>query len=115
MNDLTMSGVLDPASKGIVENLVGDAKTDLMVPLGAVEGPLEPGLANTAAVDWCTEVSNARHSEICAVPAERLAQTELGLLKALPSLRPSIGRRETRTVDELSTIRFANARYSVPK
>lgn len=105
----------DPASKGIVENLVGYAKTDLMVPLGAVEGPLGPGLANTAAVDWCTEVSNSRHSEICAVPAERLAQTELGLLKALPSLRPSIGRRETRTVDELSTIRFANARYSVPK
>ena len=105
----------DPASKGIVENLVGYAKTDLMVPLGALEGPLEPGLANTAAVGWCTEVNNARHSEICAVPAERLAETELALLKALPSLRPSIGRRETRKVDKLSTIRFAGARYSVPK
>ncbi len=105
----------DPASKGIVENLVGYAKTDLMVPLGVIEGPLEPRAVNTAAVGWCTEVNAVRHSEICAVPAERLAQTELGLLKALPSLRPSIGRREIRKVDKLSTVRFASARYSVPK
>jgi hypothetical protein len=105
----------DPASKGIVENLVGYAKTDLMVPLGALEGRLDPQAANVAAVAWCAEVNNTRHSEICAVPAERLAQAELALLGALPSLRPSIGRRETRKVDKLSTVRFANARYSVPK
>ena len=105
----------DPASKGIVENLVGYAKTDLMVPLGALEGPLQPSLANVAAAGWCAQVNAVRHSEICAVPADRLAQTELVLLKALPSLRPSIGRRETRKVDKLSTVRFANARYSVPK
>ena len=30
-------------------------------------------------------------------------------------LRPSIGRRETRKIDKLSTVRFASARYSVPK
>lgn len=30
-------------------------------------------------------------------------------------LWPSIGRRETRQVDKLSTVRFASARYSVPK
>lgn len=65
--------------------------------------------ARSAQVNACT------HSEICAVPAERLAQTELALLGALPSLRPSIGRREMRKVDKLSTLRFAGARYSVPK
>ena len=109
----------DPASKGIVENLVGYAKTDLMVGLGV----LEPSTAeaarvvssNVAAKAWCTEVNAARHSETCAVPTERLASTELALLGALPSLRPSIGRRETRKVDKLSTVRFASARYSVPK
>ena len=105
----------DPASKGIVENLVGYAKTDLMVPLGAQDNGLGLAEANTAAAVWCTEVNNSRHSEIAAVPAQRFAESESGLLAALPSLRPSIGRRETRKVDKLSTVRFASARYSVPK
>jgi transposase len=105
----------DPASKGIVENLVGYAKTDLMVPLQASHGGLDLAAANAAAVPWCAEVNNSRHSEIAAVPAQRFAESEAVLLGALPSLRPSIGRRETRKVDKLSTIRFASARYSVPK
>ena len=47
------------------------------------------------------------------MPAERL-EIERGLLRALPSLRPRIGRVELRTVDKLSTVRVASARYSVP-
>jgi hypothetical protein len=101
----------DPESKGMVENLVGYAKTDLMVP----QGPLEDlGAANIAAAAWCVEVNAAVHSEICAVPAERLA-TEVELLAALPSLRPEFGAKPTtRKVDKLSCIRFASGRYSVP-
>ena len=54
------------------------------------------------------------HSEICAVPAERL-EAERELLAALPSLRPAIGAaRLTRKVDRLSCVRFGSARYSVP-
>jgi hypothetical protein len=100
----------DPESKGIVENLVGYAKSDLMV----AQAPF-PGLAaaNTAATGWCAEVNGAVHSEICAVPAERLI-IERELLAPLPSLRASIGRMVTRKVDRLSCIRFASARYSVP-
>ena len=59
----------DPESKGIVENLVGYAKSDLMVPQ-APFGDL--AAANAAAAAWCAEVNGAVHSEICAVPAERL-------------------------------------------
>ena len=55
----------DPESKGIVENLVGYAKRDLMVPQ-APFGDL--AAANAAAVAWCAEVNGAVHSEICAVP-----------------------------------------------
>ena len=66
----------DPESKGIVENLVGYAKTDLMVPQ-APFGDL--AAANAAAAAWCAEVNGAVHSEICAVPAERLV-TERELL-----------------------------------
>jgi len=104
----------DPESKGIVENLVNYAKHDLMIPMKALQGPLELAQANEAAAAWCAEVNSARHSEICAVPAQRLAEVEASLLAALPSLRATIGRRELRKVDKLSCVRFGSARYSVP-
>ncbi|MGH3190903.1 MAG: IS21 family transposase, partial [Streptosporangiaceae bacterium] len=100
----------DPESKGIVENLVGYAKSDLIVPQ-APFGDLAAG--NAAAAAWCAEVNGAVHSEICAVPAERLV-IERELLAPLPSLRAGIGRQVTRKVDRLSCVRFASARYSVP-
>ena len=60
----------DPESKGMVEHLVGYAKQDLMVP----QQPFDDlGTANRAAAAWCSEVNDAAHSEICAVPADRLA------------------------------------------
>ena len=78
-------------------------------------GPQPPKLAvaNTAADGWCEEVDDARHSEIAAVPAQRLAEVELALLGDLPSLTPSGllgGRRELRKVDKLSCVRFGIAR-----
>ncbi|MFC4113993.1 IS21 family transposase [Nonomuraea zeae] len=101
----------DPESKGIVENLVGYAKGDLVVP----QAPFDDLIAaNVAARQWCAEVNTVTHSEICAIPAERLAN-ERELLTALPSLRPVIGKAPvTRKVDRLSCVRFGSARYSVP-
>jgi hypothetical protein len=105
----------DPESKGIVENLVGYAKTDLMIPgLGGSGDPFtDLTAANAAAAVWCVEVNAAVHSEICAVPAERLI-IERELLAPLPSLRAGIGKVVTRKVDRLSCVRFGSARYSVP-
>jgi hypothetical protein len=100
----------DPESKGIVENLVGYAKTDLMIPSAPFD---DLAAANAAAAAWCIEVNAVMHSEIHAVPAERLV-TERELLAPLPSLRASIGRLVTRKVDRLSCVRFGSARYSVP-
>jgi hypothetical protein len=100
----------DPESKGIVENLVGYAKADLMVPQ-APFGDLSA--ANAAARSWCADVNGAVHSEICSVPAERLV-TERELLGPLPSLRASIGKVTSRKVDRLSCVRVGSARYSVP-
>jgi transposase len=101
----------DPQSKGIVENLVGYAKRDLMIP----QAPFtDMAAGNAAAVAWCAEVNGVAHSEICAVPAERLA-SERELLGPLPSLRPVIGKPgAARKVDRLSCVRFGSARYSVP-
>jgi transposase len=62
----------DPESKGIVENLVGYAKRDLLVPLTMSGRAPDLAAANDAARAWCAEVNAAVHSEICAVPAERL-------------------------------------------
>ncbi len=53
------------------------------------------------------------HSEIAAVPAERL-EIERPLMGALPSLRAGIGKVVVRKVDRLSCVRFGSARYSVP-
>jgi transposase len=100
----------DPESKGMVEHLVGYAKTDLLIGLGPF-ADLEH--ANAAASTWCAEVNVRLHSETVAVPGERLA-TERTLLGSLPGLRPTIGPVEIRTVDTLRTVRFRSARYSVP-
>lgn len=110
----------DPASKGIVENLVGYAKDDLMTPLGLLTedgaslARADLGQVNQAAAAWCSQVNARVHTEICAVPDQRLEQ-ERSLLAGLPSLRPVFGPPPiTRRVDKLSCIRYGSARYSVP-
>ncbi len=117
----------DPESKGVVEALVRYGKDDLALPLlldhagtggdltvGAARVLANLNAANRHATDWCAEVNAAVHSEIAAVPDQRLA-TEAPLLTELPSLRPVIGPAPaTRKVDKLSTIRLGSARYSVP-
>ena len=123
----------DPQSKGIVENLVGYGKEDLLRPLllehavdadgeatgggqshsaAAILGDL--AVAHAHARAWCAQVNAAVHSQTCAVPAQRLA-VEVELLTPLPSLRPHIGPPPIiRKVDKLSTVRVGSARYSVP-
>jgi len=111
----------DPESKGMVENLVGYAKSDLMTPLAALEQLLgtenlspDWAVVNSRAEEWCGEVNAREHSEICAVPDQRLAR-ECELLGPLPSLRIELGPAPTtRKVDKLSCVRFGSARYSVP-
>lgn len=101
----------DPQSKGIVEHLAGYAQRDLVVGAGDGWGGLAD--ANAAARAWCDEVNTTVHSEIAAVPADRLV-AERRVLRALPSLRPPLRRGQPRKVDRLSTVRFGSARYSVP-
>ena len=108
----------DPQSKGIVENLCGYAQRDLAVPLltqAAITGAaVNVRAANTAADAWCAEINALVHSEICAVPDERLL-VERELLQPLPSLQLRIGAPSVlRKVDRLSCVRYASARYSVP-
>ncbi len=101
-----------------MENLCGYAQDDLAVPLlteAAVTGqPITLRDANAAAKVWCAEVNAATHSEICAIPDERLI-VERELLQPLPSLRLQIGAPSVlRKVDRLCCIRSGSAGYSVP-
>jgi hypothetical protein len=101
----------DPESKGLVENLVGYVKSDLMIPEQLTVADLAG--ANAKARIWCDEVNSVIHSEISAIPLDRLA-TERELFSELPTLRATIGKTVTRKVDRLSCVRFGSARYSVP-
>lgn len=102
----------DPQSEGVVEHLVGYCKRDLIVPAPNWRGDL--GVANAAAAAWCVEVNGRLHTEIQAVPAERL-EIERPVLRPLPSLRPALPEAgQPRKVDKLCTVRFGSARYSVP-
>ncbi|BBX56891.1 hypothetical protein MSHO_22360 [Mycobacterium shottsii] len=108
----------DPQSKGIVENPCGYAQRDLAVPLltqSAVDGvPIDIRAANAAAAAWCDEVNALAHSEIQAIPDERLV-SERQVLQPLPSLRLQIGAPTVlHKVDRLSCVRYGSARYSVP-
>ncbi|HEY9288018.1 MAG TPA: IS21 family transposase [Candidatus Dormibacteraeota bacterium] len=78
----------DPESKGVVENLVGYAQRDLVVP-NDFAGNL--GEANRQAKLWGIEVNGRIHSEI-----------------------PALCRGALRKVDKTQTIRFGSARYSLP-
>ena len=101
----------DPESKGLVENLVGYVKSDLMIPEDLSVADL--ATANEKGLSWCDEVNAVVHSEICAIPAERLVK-ELEVMGTLPQLRATIGKLVVRKVDRLSCVRFGSARYSVP-
>ena len=101
----------DPQSKGMVENLVGYAKTDLMVP----QLPFYDLWTRQRRRRGVVRRGQRRHPfGDRAVPLQRLAR-ERELLRPLPSLRPEIGVKVvSRKVDKLSCIRFGSARYSVP-
>jgi transposase len=57
----------DPESKGLVENLVGYVKSDLMIPEALSVADLAS--ANTKGAAWCAEVNAVVHSETAAIPA----------------------------------------------
>src|SRR3546814_5248898 len=60
----------DPASKGIVENLVGYAKRDVPTP----DADADLVAWNEVAVEWCAERNGLEHFEICAIPDDRSEQ-----------------------------------------
>lgn len=83
-----------------MENLCGYAQRGLAVPLltrVAIDGTtVDLRASNTAAKAWCAEVNAGVHSEICAIPDDRL-RVQHEVLQPLPSLRLQIGARHQRS------------------
>jgi transposase len=102
----------DPESKGVVEALAGYVQRDLLVPALMTGGWADTAGANAAAAAWCAEVNGRAHSEIAAVPLDRL-EVERPLLGPLPSLRPTSRSGVVRKVDRLGMVRFGSGRYAV--
>ena len=71
--------------------------------------------ANAAARAWCAEVNGQVHSEIAAVPAERLV-SEREVLRPLPSRSSTVARGQTRARwINAAACASARRRYLVPK
>ena len=84
-------------------------RSDLVVPALAEGGWADLSAANAAARAWCAEVNAQVHSEIAAVPAERLV-TERGVLRRLPSLRPRCAVSRAGRSDRDGALRLAGTR-----
>jgi hypothetical protein len=97
-----------------VENLAGYVQRDLLVPAELEEPWPDLAAANAAARVWCAEVNGRLHGETAAIPVERL-QTEQGVLRPVPLLRPPLRRGEFRRVDRLGMVRVGSGRYVVPE
>jgi transposase len=104
----------DPESKGLVEHLCGYVQSDLLIPALLEQEWSDQAVANANARRWCAEVNGQIHSEIAAVPSERLV-SEHDVLRPLPARRPPLRAAEHRSVDKRGSIRFGSARYLVPK
>ena len=98
-----------------MENLVGYAKTDLMVPGDGEPSVADLAAANAAAAAWCAEVNAAVHSRDLRGPGRAAGRSSGSCWRRCRRCGPSIGAKPiTRKVDRLSCVRFGSARYSVP-
>ena len=103
----------DPESKGIVENLVGYSKRDLMIP----EQPSLANLsaANTAAAAWCARGQHrGAFGDLRGPGRTARAGTPAAGSVAVAAAARSGRKPISRKVDKLSCVRFGSARYSVP-
>ena len=82
---------------------------DLLVPaLLEPEWP-DRATANAAARAWGAEVNRQVHSEICAVPNDRLVR-ERQVLRPLPARRPPLRAGAHPKVEKRGSMRFGSAR-----
>ena len=102
----------DPESKGIVENLVGYVKSDLMIPEELSVADLTTRQTPRAALVHRGERAGAFGDR--GHPGRTARDRASAARATCRRLRARIGKVVMRKVDRLSCVRFGSARYSVP-
>lgn len=97
--------------KGLVENLVGYARRNFLVPVPRVASLEE--LNNKLLVD-CLNYRNNHKVESHSLTVKESYDEEVCLLKKIPSYRFDTSRTATPAVGDYSTVRFDKNNYSVP-
>jgi len=97
--------------KGLVENLVGYARRNFMVPVPRVASLEE--LNNKLLTD-CLNYRNNHKVESHSLTVREAYEEEWYSLKQIPSYRFDTSRTATPTVGDYSTVRFDKNNYSVP-
>lgn len=97
--------------KGLVENLVGYARRNFMVPVPRVSSLYE---LNQNLLKDCLNYRNTHKIESRTQSVKEAYEQELYFLRQIPSYRFDTSRTATPLVGDYSTIRFDKNNYSVP-
>jgi len=97
--------------KGLVENLVGYARRNFMVPVPRVSSLDE---LNQKLIRDCLNYRETHKVESRSISVKEAYQQELYFLRQIPSYRFDTSRTVTPIVGDYSTIRFEKNNYSVP-
>lgn len=97
--------------KGLVENLVGYARRNFMVPVPRVASLEE---LNNKLMDDCLNYRNSHKVKSHSLTVRKAYDEEMHSLSAIPSYRFDTSRTATPGVGDYSTVRFDKNNYSVP-
>ena len=97
--------------KGLVENLVGYARRNFMVPIPRVSSLYE---LNQKLLKDCLNYRNTHKVESRSETVKEAYEQELYFLRQIPSYRFDTSRTTTPIVGDYSTVRFDKNNYSVP-
>lgn len=97
--------------KGLVENLVGFARRNFMVPVPRVKSLTE---LNQKLLNDCLGYRNTHKVESRTITVKEAYEEEWYYLKQIPAYRYDTSRKTTTVVGDYSTVRFDRNEYSVP-
>lgn len=97
--------------KGLVENLVGFARRNFMVPVPRVRNLHE---LNEHLLSSCMKYRSKHKVESRLETVQEAYEQELLFLKGIPPYRYDTSRKDTAVVGDYSTVRFDRNDYSVP-
>lgn len=97
--------------KGLVENLVGYARKNFMVPVPRVNSIED---LNKQLLEHCTQYRDTHKIDSKTLTVSEAYKTEQAVLQSIPMYRYDTSKTETPKVNDYSIVRFDKNNYSVP-